>query len=39
MIRCFSDNTFNGKITISDADKKQSNLLENILKVNDKTRP
>ena len=28
MIRSFSDNTFNDKTTISEADKKQNNLLQ-----------
>ena len=33
------DSIFNGKITISEADKQQSNLLKAILQFNDKVRP
>ena len=32
------DSIFNGKITISEADKQQSNLLKAILQLNDKVR-
>ena len=39
MIRSFSGSIYNGKITISEADKKQNNLLENTLQVNNKVRP
>ena len=38
-IRSFGDSIFNRTITIREADKKQSNLLERILKSNDKVRP
>ena len=34
----FSGSIFNGKITISEADKKQSNLIKSILQFNDKAR-
>ena len=37
-IRSFGDSLFNGKITISEADKQQSNLLKAILQLNDKVR-
>ena len=33
------DSIFNGKITISEADKQQSDLLKAILQFNDKVRP
>ena len=36
--RSFGDSVFAGKITISEADKKQSNLLEVILNFNNKVR-
>ena len=36
--RSFGDSVFAGKITISGADKKQSNLLEVILNFNNKVR-
>ena len=35
-IRSFGDSLFNGKITISEAGKQQSNLLKAILQRNDK---
>ena len=35
-IRSLGDSTFNGKTTISEADKKQSNILKNILELNSK---
>ena len=35
----FGDSIFNGKITISEADKKQSSLLNTILNFNSKVRP
>ena len=38
-IRPFRDNIYNGKITISEDDKKQSSLLSSILECNNKTRP
>ena len=38
-IRSFGESIFNGKITISEADKKQSNLIKAILQFNDKVRP
>ena len=38
-IRSFRDSVFNGKITINEADKKQSNVLDVILNFNDKVRP
>ena len=31
-IKSFSDCTFNGKITINEANEKQNNLLENVFK-------
>ena len=37
-IRSFGDIIFNGRLIISESDKKQSNV-ENILKFNDKSRP
>ena len=36
--RSFGDSVFTAKITISEADKKQSNLLEVILNFNNKVR-
>ena len=38
-IRHFGDSIFNGKITMSEADNKQSNLLDVILNFNNKVRP
>ena len=38
-IRFFEDSIFSGKITLSETDKKQTNLLENILRFNSKLRP
>ena len=35
----FGYNTFNGKVTISEADEKRINLPENILTRNNKTKP
>ena len=35
-IRFFEDIIFSGKITLSETDKKQTNLLENILRFNSK---
>ena len=32
--RSFGDNVYNGKITINEADKKQTNLLHSILEFN-----
>ena len=37
-IRSFGDTIFNGRLIISESDKKQSNV-EDILKFNDKSRP
>ena len=37
-IRSFADNTFSGKITISEADEKRSNLLKTSLEVNSRAR-
>lgn len=37
-IRFFGDIIFNGRLIISESDKKQSNV-ENNLKFNDKSRP
>ena len=39
MIRPFGESIIDGKITISEADKDQSNLLENIVEFNNKSRP
>ena len=39
MIRSFGDSFFNGEIAISEADKKQTNLLDIILNFNNKVRP
>ena len=39
MIRSFGESIIDGKITISEADKDQSNLLENIVEFNNKSRP
>ena len=36
MIRSFGDSILNGKVTISEADKNQSNLFENVLEFNTK---
>ena len=38
-IRFFEDSIFSDKITLSETDKKQTNLLENILRFNSKLRP
>ena len=35
----FGDNTYTGKISIDKADMDQSNLSENMLELNNKTRP
>ena len=35
----FGENIISGKITISEADEDQSNLLENIVEFNNKSRP
>ena len=37
-IRSFGDNIYNGKISISEADKKQHNFLNSILEFNNKAR-
>ena len=37
-IRSFEDSIFNGKTKLDEADKKQSNLLKNILEFNHKAR-
>ena len=37
-IRSFGDSIVNGRITISEANEKQSNLLENILQFNYKVK-
>ena len=37
-IRFFGDSIVNGRITISEANEKQSNLLENILQFNYKVK-
>ena len=39
MIRSFRDSIFDDKITINEACKKQSNVLEHLLKFNDKSKP
>ena len=39
MIRSFGESIIDGKITISEVDKDQSNLLENIVEFNNKSRP
>lgn len=39
MIRSFRDSIFDDKITINEAYKKQSNLLEHLSKFNDKSKP
>ena len=36
MIRSFGDSILNGKVTISEADKNQSNLFEKVLEFNTK---
>ena len=38
-IRSFGNGNFNSKITISEADKKQSNLMNNIIDFDSKVRP
>ena len=38
-IRSFRDSIFTGNISIDEADMDQTNLLENIVKFNDKSRP
>ena len=38
-IEPFGENIISGKITISEADEDQSNLLENIVEFNNKSRP
>ena len=37
--RSFADNSYTGKITIDEAEMDQSNLLENIVKFNNNSRP
>ena len=37
--RSFADNSYTGKITTDEAEMDQSNLLENIVKFNNKSRP
>ena len=37
--KIFGDSIFNSKITLSEYDKNQNNLLENILKFNSKVTP
>ena len=39
MIRSFSGNSYSGKISIDEADMDQSNLLENMVEFNNKSRP
>ena len=39
MIRSFRDNIYTGKISIDEADMDQSNLLENMVKFNNKSKP
>ena len=39
MIRSFGDNIYNRKISIDEAKMDQSNLLENMVEFNNKTRP
>ena len=38
-IRSFGDNIYTGKISIDEAEINQSNLLENVVEFNNKTRP
>ena len=38
-IRSFGENTYNGKITIIEADQEQADLVEYILNFNNKARP
>ena len=38
-IRSFGDDVYNNKITINEADQKQSDLVEYIMNFNNKTRP
>ena len=37
-IRSFGDNIYTGKITINETERDQSNLLENMVEFNDKSR-
>ena len=39
MIRSFGDNIYTGQISIDEAEMDQSNLLENMVQFNNKTRP
>ena len=39
MIKSFRESIFNGKITINEADKKKSNLLQNIVEFNIRAKP
>ena len=39
MIRCFGDSIFNGKITMSEAEKRQSNLRSNVLEFKGRAKP
>ena len=39
MIRSFGDSIYTGKIPIDERDIDQSNLLENMVKFNNKSRP
>ena len=38
-IRSFSESIYSGKITIDEAEEDQSNLLENMVEFNNKSRP
>ena len=38
MIRYFGENIYNGKIIVNETERGQSNLLENMVKVNDITQ-
>ena len=38
-MRSFGDNIYNGKISIDEIEMDQTNLLENIIKLNNKSRP
>ena len=38
-IRSFGDNIYTGKINIDEAEMDQTNLLENMVEFNDKSRP
>ena len=39
MIKSFGDNIYTGKISIDETEMDQSNFLENITELNNKTRP